>query len=120
MATSNVNGEWQVINWSKFAADEQQLKADLRAFNEEIKEMNHAKLEAIICLNEAANYQDKEWRDCRIASTIGNSAGILGGVLTIGGGIATIFTAGAATPLLMAGFSLGLAAAGTGLRMDGN
>lgn len=31
MATSNVNGEWQVINWSKSAADEQQLKAELRA-----------------------------------------------------------------------------------------
>ena len=38
MATSNVNGEWQVINWSKSAADEQQLKAELRAFNEEIRE----------------------------------------------------------------------------------
>ena len=32
------NGEWQVINWSKSAADEQQLKAELRAFNEEIRE----------------------------------------------------------------------------------
>ena len=57
--------------------------------------MNHAKLEAIICLIEAANYLDKVWRDCRIASTIGNSAGILGGVLTIGGGTATGFSAGA-------------------------
>lgn len=36
-------------------------------------------------------------------------------MLTIGGGIATFFTAGAATPLLMAGFLLGVAAAGTGL-----
>ena len=36
-------------------------------------------------------------------------------MLTIGEGIATFFTAGAATPLLMAGFLLGVAAAGTGL-----
>ena len=36
-------------------------------------------------------------------------------MLTIGGGIATFFTAGAATLLLMAGFLLGVAAAGTGL-----
>ena len=53
MPTSNVNGEWQVINWSKSAADEQQLEAELRSFSEEIREMNHVKLEAIICLNEA-------------------------------------------------------------------
>ena len=53
------------------------------------------------------------WRDCRIASTIGNIAGILGGVLTIGGGIATFFYRGRCYPLLMAGISLGVAAAGT-------
>ena len=53
MPTSNVNGEWQVINWSKSAADEQQLEAELKSFSEEIREMNHVKLEAIICLNKA-------------------------------------------------------------------
>ena len=37
MPTSNVNGEWQVINWSKSEADEQQLQAELRSFSEEIK-----------------------------------------------------------------------------------
>lgn len=110
-----MDDESLVFNWRLSKNKDKQLETELKVFAVKVKEMNLAKLEAIQCLYEAANYLDKVWRDCRIASAVGNSAGILGGVLTIGGGIATVLTAGAATPLLMAGISLGVAAAGTSL-----
>lgn len=51
----------------------------------------------------------------RTAHAAGSTSSIVGGLFTIGGGIATIMTAGAATPLLLAGVGFGVAGAGTNL-----
>lgn len=66
-------------------------------------------------LREVADKLDKVWRDCKKAHAAGTSAGIIGGTLTIGGGIATIMTWGIASPLLVAGMSVGTAGAVTNL-----
>lgn len=66
-------------------------------------------------LRRAADKLDEVWKDCKIAHATGSSVGIVGGLLTIGGGIATICTAGAATPLLLLGMGVGAAGAGTNL-----
>ena len=96
-------------------AQKRELEEELQGFAAKVEDMNLAKQKAIAHLYDAANYLDKVWRDCKIASVTGNSAGILGGLLTIGGGIATVLTAGAASPLLIVGISLGAAGAGTNL-----
>lgn len=93
----------------------QELEVELKEFAGKVENMNRAKRNAIEHLYVTADYLDKVWRDCKIASVSGNSAGIVGGVLTIGGGIATVLTAGAASPLLIAGIALGAAGAGTNL-----
>ena len=84
-------------------AQKQQLEKELKGFAANVEDMNLAKQKAIEHLYDTANLLDKVWRDCKIASVAGNSAGILGGLLTIGGGIATVLTLGAASPLLIAG-----------------
>ena len=96
-------------------AQKQELEEELKGFATKVDDMNLAKLKAIQHLYDTADYLDKVWRDCKIASISGNSAGILGGLLTIGGGIATVMTAGAASPLLIVGISLGVAGASTNL-----
>ena len=96
-------------------AQNQELEEELKGFATKVEDMNLAKQKAIEHLYGTADYLDKVWRDCKIASITGNSAGILGGLLTIGGGIATVLTAGAASPLLIVGISLGAAGAGTNL-----
>ena len=58
-------------------------------------------------LREAAKKLDDVWRNCKTAHAVGVSAGIVGGLLSIGGGIATLMTAGAASPLLVAGLLIG-------------
>lgn len=95
--------------------EKQQLEAQLKEFAMKVEDMDLAKRNAIEQLYATADYLDKVWWDCRIASVAGNSAGIIGGVLTIGGGIATVLTAGAATPLLIAGIAFGAAGATTNL-----
>ncbi|XP_078360086.1 uncharacterized protein LOC144644465 [Oculina patagonica] len=96
-------------------AQKEELEGELKEFAAKVEGMNLAKRNAIEHLNVTADYLDKVWRDCRIASVAGNSAGILGGVLTIGGGIAALMTAGAAAPLLIAGIAFGAAGAGTNI-----
>ena len=104
-----------VFNENLSKIEKQQLEAQLKEFAMKVDDMDLAKRNAIEQLYATADYLDKVWWDCRIASVAGNSAGILGGVLTIGGGIATVLTAGAATPLLIAGIVFGAAGVTTNL-----
>ena len=60
-----------------------------------------------------ADTLDFLWETCQKAQVGGTSAAILGGILTICGGIATISSAGAATPLMLTGIGFGLSGAGT-------
>lgn len=102
-------------NGNLSATQKQELEEELKGFAAKVEDMNLAKQKAIGHLFDTANLLDKVWRDCKIASVAGNNAGILGGLLTIGGGIATVFTFGAASPLLIAGISLGATGAATNL-----
>ena len=88
-------------------ADIQRIRKDL------IKKITPETKESVKSLREAATYLDKVWKDCKIAHASGCSAGIVGAGLTIGGGVATILTMGAAAPLLIAGIVIGVAGAGT-------
>ena len=54
-----------------------------------------------------ANKLDDAWTDGKLAHAAGTSFGIMGGLLTLGGGVATFLTAGAATPLLVLGMAVG-------------
>ena len=66
-------------------AQKRELEKELKGFATKVEDMTLAKQKAIEHLYDTANYLDKVWRDCKIASIAGNSAGILGGLLTIGG-----------------------------------
>jgi len=89
--------------------DMQQLVNEIEDVAENVHEMNVRAEHAIKQLRNAADYLDKVWKDRRIVSAVGTGANIAGGVLSIAGGMATIMTAGAAVPLLMAGGALGVA-----------
>ena len=67
-------------------------------------------------LRELADDLDEVWRDCQRVSAVATGVGILGGVLTIAGGVlATIMTAGTAAPFLVAGAALGATAVFTNI-----
>ena len=89
--------------------DMQSIRKDL------IKKITPETKESVKSLREAATYLDKVWKDCKIAHASGCSAGsgIVGAGLTIGGGVATILTMGAAAPLLIAGIVIGILGATT-------
>lgn len=67
---------------------------------------------------QTADTLDFLWINCKKAHIAVTSAGILGGALTIGGGIATVMSAGAATPLLLIGLGFGFAGAGTNIALS--
>ena len=77
--------------------------------------MNSHGKKTIKSFRAAAKKLDGVWKDCKISHAVGTSFGMLGGLLTIGGGIATLLTAGGATPLLIAGLCVGGAGATTNL-----
>ena len=95
--------------------EKQQDKRDLKELQEKTERMNSHARETIRSLRAAAKKLDNVWRDCKTAHAVGTSVGIVGGLLSIGGGIATVMTAGTATPLLVAGLSLGGAGAATNI-----
>ncbi len=66
-------------------------------------------------LRKSADQLDKVWKDCKIAHLCGTTAGIVGGILTIGGGVATMMSSGFATPLLLLGVGFGAGGAVTNL-----
>ena len=95
--------------------EKQQDKRDLKELQEKTERMNSNAKETAESLRTAAKKLDNVWRDCKTAHAVGTSFGIVGGLLSIGGGIATLMTAGTATPLLVAGLSLGGAGATTNI-----
>lgn len=93
-------------------ADKQQEKKDLEDLKEKIDKMIPKAKDTVTSLRLAADKLDQVWMDSKIAQAGGTGATILGGLLTIGGGIATVMTLGGATPLLVAGIGVGLGGAG--------
>ena len=93
----------------------QQDRRDLKELQEKTEKMNNNMKKTAKSLRAVAKKLDDVWRDCKVAHAVGTGLGMVGGILSIGGGIAAIGTAGAATPLLIAGLSLGGAGATTNL-----
>lgn len=93
--------------------EKQQDRKDLKELQEKTEEMNSKVEKTVRSLRVAADKLDNVWWDCKTAHAVGTSSGIVGGLLSIGGGIATLMTAGAATPWLVAGMGFGVAAATT-------
>lgn len=59
-------------------------------------------------LRKDADYLDKVWRDCRVASAVGSGTGLVGGLLTIGAGVVTaLFGEGTASLLVFTGIAMG-------------
>ena len=92
----------------------EQEAQDLQEFQKKA-EMAYSKMKrAVKSLREAADELDQKCRDCQMAHAVGTAGGVLSGLITLG---ATVMTAGAASPLLLAtgmGFGLGGAAINLG------
>ena len=99
-------------------AEMEQMVQEVNAVAEHVEGMNVAVEIAIKNLRDSADFLDQVWKDCKLASVCGSGAGILGGLLTVGGGVATIMTAGAAAPLLIAGTAFSAAGACTNLGIN--
>ena len=84
-------------------AEKQQAKEDLEQLQGKTKILTFKVHATVKSLRIAADKLDDVWKDCKIAHASGVTVGIVGGILTIFGGIAAILTAGAATPLLIGG-----------------
>ena len=84
-----------------------------------LKQLVDAREDTIEKLMVSAEYLDSLWLRCKVSRTVGTSVSVVGGGLTIAGGIMTAMTAGAAAPILIAGIatsSVGTAASvGTSL-----
>jgi len=74
-----------------------------------------ARQDTIAKLERAADYLDSVWLRCRVSKTMGTSVSLVGGGLTIAGGILTIATAGVATPVLIAGIATSSIGAATNI-----
>lgn len=95
--------------------DEQKWQAekDVNEIDEKAEKVTGKVKEAVKSIRAAAKKLDQVWEKHSVAHAVGNVFGIIGGICTIGGGVATLMTAGFATPLLVTGLSLGFTSAGT-------
>ena len=91
----------------------QQVAEDLR----ELQRMTQAVIlkgkDTARSFRQAADTLDELWKNAKKVHAFGTSISIAGGLLTTVGGVATMMSAGAATPLLMLGMGAGLAGGGT-------
>ena len=74
-----------------------------------------ARQDTIDKLRASATYLDSVWLRCRVSRTLGTSASVLGGGLTIAGRVLTTLTAGAAAPVLIAGVATSSLGAATNI-----
>ena len=88
--------------------DAEKLKDDAEVMFRKAKEV-------VQSLRATADKLNEAWSDGKIIRIGGTSVGLVGGVLTIIGGVATVMTLGAATPLLVTGISFGVIGAGTNI-----
>ncbi|KAJ7383593.1 hypothetical protein OS493_026778 [Desmophyllum pertusum] len=102
---------WDDLN----QAEMEQLVKEVNAIADDVVEMNVSVENAVKHLRNSAAYLDQVWKDCKVASAVGSGANILGGVLSVVGGVATFMTAGVAAPLMVAGVVFGAAGTCTNL-----
>ena len=80
-----------------------------------IRQVVDARLDTIVKLRASAEYLDSVWLRCRVSKTMGTSTSIVGGGLTIAGGVLTTMTAGLAAPILIAGIATSSVGAATNI-----
>lgn len=90
----------------------QQIAEVLRQLPEKTRRVIIKGRDTARSFRQAADTLDEMWNTANKGHAAGTSIGIVGGLLTLGGGIATIMAAGAAMPLLMLGMGVGFAGAG--------
>ena len=106
--------EWlRQFDWSD--AQKEQAEEDLKEIQRKTKTLISKTKNTAQSLRLLADKLDRVWKDFKTAHAYGTGAGIVGGLLTFGGGVATFMTAGLATPLLVGGMAVGGAGAVTNL-----
>jgi len=95
--------------------EREDFEDDIRSLNASLYQLVTARTDTIRRLRESADYLDSIWYRCRMTRGVGTSASVIGGSLTIAGGILTLTTAGAAAPLLIAGIATSSAGAATNI-----
>ena len=91
------------------------FEMDLRNLSCTLANLVQAREETIAKLRQSADYLDSVWYGCKVSKGVGTSASVIGGGLTIAGGVLTLATAGAAAPLLIAGIATSSVGAATNI-----
>lgn len=95
--------------------EKEDFEDDIRCLSSSIRQLVDARTDTICKLKASAEYLDSIWLRCRVSRTMGTSASVVGGGLTIAGGILTTLTAGAAAPILIAGIATSSVGAATNI-----
>jgi len=95
--------------------EREDFEDDILCLSSSVRQLVHARMDTITKLRASAEYLDSIWLRCRMSRTMGTSASVVGGGLTIAGGILTTLTAGAAAPVLIAGIATSSVGAATNI-----
>eukprot|EP00095_Tigriopus_kingsejongensis_P009411 maker-scaffold143_size313727-snap-gene-1.26 protein:Tk09411 transcript:maker-scaffold143_size313727-snap-gene-1.26-mRNA-1 annotation:"apolipoprotein l3-like" len=95
--------------------EREDFEDDIRNLSSSLHQLVGARRDTIRKLRVSAEYLDSVWVRCRITKSVGTSASVVGGSLTIAGGILTLTTAGLAAPLLIAGIATSSVGAATNI-----
>ena len=103
--------------FTKYAEDleKEDFEEDILALSCSVRQLVDARTETISRLRASAEYLDSIWLRCKLSKTMGSSVSVVGGGLTIAGGILTTLTAGAAAPVLIAGIATSSVGAATNI-----
>jgi hypothetical protein len=124
MKVTYLDDDWPAdqmsMDESMFARYAEQLERedwedDILCLSSSVRQLVHARMDTIAKLRASAEYLDSIWLKCRMSRTMGTSASVVGGGLTIAGGILTTLTAGAAAPVLIAGIATSSVGAATNI-----
>jgi len=116
--TNNNDEEWRDYQEDAQASAEkarERFENEVRNICATIQLVVVARQDTIAKLERAADYLDSVWLRCRVSKTMGTSVSLVGGGLTIAGGILTVATAGVATPVLIAGIATSSVGAATNI-----
>merc|ERR1719431_1345246 len=103
--------------FARYAEDleKEDYEEEVRGLSSSIGQLVTARRDTIDKLRASADYLDSIWVRCRVSKTMGTGVSVVGGGLTIAGGILTTLTAGAAAPLLIAGIATSSVGAATNI-----
>lgn len=95
--------------------EREDFEDEIRNLSSGIRQLIDARKDTIEKLRGSADYLDSIWLRCRVSRSVGTSASLFGGGLTIAGGILTLATLGAAAPVLIAGIATSSVGAATNI-----